>query len=199
MLKNFLKVAVRNLLRQKTYSLLNVLGLSLGIACILLLGLHVKEELSYDKNFPKHDRIYRVENGDWSKSSPPIAAAMIKYFPEIADYARLSADGDNVVHTLDGKQFRLKGYFADSSAVNVFDLKTVAGNPFSALSVPGSIVLTRSAATRFFGSADPIGKELVYNDNSSFFAKGVVEDLPTNTHLQFDYLLPMSVFYKYVA
>jgi putative ABC transport system permease protein len=192
MLKNFLKVAARNLLRQKTYSILNVLGLSLGITCILLLCLHIREELSYDKDFPKHDRIYRVCTTAWSKSSPPLAAEMIKAFPEIKTFARFADDGDNVLHTTDGKTARLKGYYADSSAIDMFDLRTVAGTPVDGLSTDGSIVLTRSAAIRLFGKTNPIGQKLVYDDNTSFFVKAVIEDLPGNTHLHFDYLRPMT-------
>ena len=192
MLKNFLKVAVRNILRHKTYSLLNVLGLSLGIACILMLSLHIREELSYDKNFPRHDRIYRVGTTTWSKSSPPLAGEMMKAFPEIKSIARFADDGENIFHTLDGKSTRLKGYLADSSAVRVFDLQTVAGAPFDALSIAGSIVLTRSTATQLFGKANPIGQKLIYNDNAEFFVKAVIEDLPENTHLHFDYLTSMA-------
>lgn len=192
MLKNFLKVAARNLLRQKTYSILNVLGLSLGITCILLLCLHIREELSYDKDFPKHDRIYRVCTTVWSKSSPPLAAEMTKAFPEIKTFARFADDGDNVLHTTDGKTARLKGYYADSSAIDMFDLHTVAGTPVDGLSTDGSIVLTRSVATRLFGKTNPIGQKLVYDDNTSFFVKAVIEDLPGNTHLHFDYLRPMT-------
>jgi putative ABC transport system permease protein len=131
MLKNFLKVARRNLFRQKTYSILNVLGLSLGITCILLLCQHIREELSYDTNFPKHDRIYRVGTTDWSKSSPPLAGEMMKAFPEIKTFARFADDGDNVLHTLDGKSARLKGYF----------LKTF--NPFA----PGSLISGNAIVT----------------------------------------------------
>ncbi|GGB17108.1 ABC transporter permease [Puia dinghuensis] len=196
MLKNFLTVAIRNFFRQKTYSFLNVLGLSLGIACILLLGLHVKEELSYDKNFPKHDRIYRVVSTEWSKSSPPLAGEMMKYFPQISTTARFSGAGQNVWHTTDGKKGVMQGYFADSSVMQVFDLQTVLGDPFSALSIPGSIVLTRSAAFRFFGKADPIGQKLVFDDKNDLFVKAVIEDLPANTHLHFDYLIPMHSFYN---
>ena len=196
MLKNFLKVAGRNLFRQKTYSILNVLGLSLGIACILLLCLHIREELSYDKNFPKHDRIYRVCTTDWSKSSPPLAGEMIKAFPEVKTFTQFANDGENVLHTVDGKSARLKGYYTDTSSIDVFDLQTVAGTPVDALSTDGSIVLTRSTATRLFGKANPIGQKLVYDDNTSFFVKAVIEDLPDNTHLHFDYLLPMKLWAK---
>src|ERR1700744_1147873 len=180
MLKNFLKVAGRNIFRQKTYSLLNVLGLSLGIACILMLSLHVKEELSYDKNFPKHDRIYRVGSTEWSKSSPPLAGEMIKYFPEINSFARFAGGSTNVFHTVEGKKEKLTGYFADSSVLKVFDLKALLGNPFDALSAPGSIVITRSTALRLFGKTNPIGQKLIQDDKYDVYVKGVIEDLPAN-------------------
>jgi putative ABC transport system permease protein len=194
MLKTFFTSAFRNLIRHKTYSLLNILGLSLGIACILLLGLHVKEELSYDKNFPKHDRIYRVVSTEWSKSSPPLAVELMKYFPEISTIARFSDDGESIFHTVDGKKGIMKGYLADSSVTNVFDLQPILGDPFNALRIPGSIIITRSAALRFFGKSNPIGQKLVYNDKNDFFVKAVIEDLPANTHLRFDYLIPMTSF-----
>lgn len=199
MLKNFFKVAGRNLLRHKTYSLLNVLGLSLGIACILMLGLHVKQELSYDKNFPKHDRIYRVVSTAWSKSSPPLAGEMTKGFPGINSIARFSDDGENTAHTTDGKNALLKGYFADSSAPRIFDFQTVAGDPFTALSTFRSMVLTRSAAERLFGKTNPIGQKIVFNDNFDLFVGGVIEDLPANTHLHFDYLTSMTTFDRLVG
>ncbi|MBS1664418.1 MAG: ABC transporter permease [Bacteroidetes bacterium] len=198
MLKNFFKIALRNLFRQKTFSLLNLMGLSLGIACVLLLALHVKEELSYDKNFSKHDRIYRMEWDDWSKSSPPLAAAMQAYFPEIAATARFSQAGNSVFYTNDGKKNSGLGYFADSSAPKIFDFKTVAGDPVAALSEPGAIVLTRSMARRFFGDKDPVGQPLTADDQYKVFVKAVIEDLPANTHLHFDYLMSMTTFSKYI-
>ena len=196
MLKNFIKVAFRNLFRQKTYSSLNLLGLSLGIACTLLLTLHIREELSYDKNFPQHDRTYRVVTTEWSKSSPPLAGEMMKYFPEISSIARFANHGTNVFHNLDGKKGEDNGYFADSSVVKVFDLKPILGDPFQALREPTAIVLTRSMAYRFFGNNDPIGQKLISNDRDEFWVRAVIEDLPANTHLKFDYLVSMPLLYK---
>jgi putative ABC transport system permease protein len=196
MLKNFFKVAIRNLVRQKAYSLLNLLGLSLGIACTLLLTLHIKEELSYDKNFPRHDRIYRVVSTEWSKSSPPLAGEMMKFFPEIGSIARFAGNGMNVFHTTDAKTGEATGYFADSSAMEVFDLQTVLGDPFHALSEPSAIVITRSMANRFFGDKDPIGQKLVANDKEDCWVRAVIEDLPSNTHLKFDFLRPMPLLYR---
>src|SRR5450432_1756756 len=104
MLRNYFKIAFRNLFRQKAYSLLNLMGLALGISCGLLLALHIKEELSYDKNFSNHDLIYRMVTTEWSKSSPPLAGEMLKYFPEIKSIGRFSDAGTTVVNTVDGKR-----------------------------------------------------------------------------------------------
>jgi putative ABC transport system permease protein len=199
MLKNFFKLAGRNLRRHGTYSLLNILGLSLGIACIVMLGLHVKEELSYDQAFPKHDRIYRVCTTDWAKSSPALAREISGYFPQITSYVRFAEMGSNVLSTTQGKKTILSGFFADSSAIDIFSLRTVAGNPVDALSAFGSVVLTRSAATRLFGNADPLGQKLTYNDHDNFFVRGVIEDGPANSHLHFDYLASMTTFQKYLG
>src|SRR5258705_4134217 len=111
MLKNFFKIAFRNLFRQKAYSLFNLVGLSLGIACGLLLTLHIKQELSYEKSFSKHDRIYRMVSTEWSKSEPPLAGELMKYFPEIKSTARFAARGTQVVNTMFNTQSESKGFY----------------------------------------------------------------------------------------
>ncbi|HYK46847.1 MAG TPA: ABC transporter permease, partial [Parafilimonas sp.] len=197
-MKNFFKVAIRNIFRQKLYSLFNLVGLALGISCGLLLSLHIREELSYDKNFPKHDRIYRMVTTEWSKSSPPLAAEMMKAFPEIKSTARFAEAGTNVVSTEQGKQTESTGLFADSSSVEVFDFKTVAGNPVAALSEPSAVVLTKSLSEKLFGNNNPLNQKLTFGDNQELWVRAVIEDLPGNTHLKFDYLVSMPTFYKYV-
>jgi len=198
MLKNFFKVAVRNLFKQRSYSLLNLFGLSLGIACGLLLTLHIKEELSYEKSFPKHDRIFRVANTEWSKSSPPLAGEMIKYFPEIKSIGRFAEAGTNVINSDPDHKFECTGYFADSTVDYIFDLKPVAGNPFHALTEPFALVITRSMAKKFFGEANPLGQKLKINNQDEVWVRAVIEDPSPNSHLQFDYLYSMTSFYKFV-
>jgi len=199
MLKNFFRVAFRSLLRQKAYSVLNLLGLSLGITCTLLLAFHIREELSYDRNFPKHDRIYRVVSTSWSKSAPPLAGEMPKYFPEIESMTHLAQTGNQVFRTADGKTGEAHGFFADSMVTKVFDLRAVAGDLPAALVDPDAIIMTRSTARRFFGEKNPIGQKVRGNDQYDAWVKAVVEDLPENTHLQFDYLGSMTSFYKNVS
>lgn len=197
MLKNFFKLAIRNLFRQKGYSLFNLIGLSLGIACGLLLTLHIKEELSYEKDFSKHDRIYRMVTTEWSKSSPPLAGEMMKYFPEIKSIARFSQRGTDAVNTSFNTQGKSTGFFADSSAIDMFDLKTISGNPVKALSEPSTVVITRSMAQKLFGKREAIGQKLVFGDKEEMWIGAVISDLPSNTHLKFDYLASMPTFYKY--
>ena len=199
MVKNFFKVAFRNLFRQRGYSLLNLLGLSLGIACGLLLTLHIKEELSYDKNFPKHDLIYRFVSTEWSKSSPSVGGEMLKYFPEIKSIARFADAGRDIVNSDPEHKAECSGYFADSTAIQVFDLKAVVGDPVHALGEPYSMVITRSMSEKFFGKKDPIGQQLTFNNKDKVWVKAVIEDLPSNSHLKFDYLFSMTTFYKLVS
>jgi putative ABC transport system permease protein len=196
MFRNYFKTAWRNLFRQKTYSLFNLFGLAIGLSCGLLLTLHIKEELSYEKSFSKHDRIYRIVNTEWSKSSPPLAGEMMKYFPEIKSITRFSDRGRSVVSAGPTIQGESKGYFADSSVVDVFDLKAVAGKPVDALSEPNAIVITRSMAHQYFGNKDPLNQKLVFNDKEELWVKAVIEDFPANSHIQFDYLASMPTFYK---
>src|SRR6476661_7795588 len=103
-MRNLIRLAVRNIFRQKLYSLFNLIGLALGISCGLLLSLHIRDELSYEKDFPKHDRIFRMVTTEWSKSSPPLAGEMMKSFPEIKSAARFSEAGLNVINTEQQKQ-----------------------------------------------------------------------------------------------
>jgi len=196
MLKNFFRVAFRSLLRQKAYSVLNLLGLSLGITCTLLLAMHIREELSYDRNFPKHDRIYRVVSTSWSKSAPSLAGEMPKNFPQIEAITHLAQAGNQVFRTADGKVGEARGFYADSSVVKVFDLRALAGDLPAALADPDAIVMTKSMARRFFGARDPIGQKVRRNDQYDAWVKAVVEDMPANTHLQFEYLSSMVLFYR---
>jgi putative ABC transport system permease protein len=198
MIRNYFKTAWRNLFRQRTYSLFNLLGLSLGISCALLLTLHIKEELSYEKGFSKHERIYRFATTEWSKSSPSLAGELLKYFPEIKSITRFADAGTSVVNYGPEKKAESKGLFADSTAIDMFDLKAIAGNPTRALGEPNSIVITRSMSKIFFGEKDPIGQKLSFNDKEEAWVRAVIEDLPANTHLRFDYLISMPTFYEYV-
>jgi len=198
MVKNFFKTAIRNLSRQRAYSFFNLFGLALGIACGLLLTLHIKEELSYENNFSKHDRIYRIVSTEWSKSSPPLAGEMMKYFPEIKSITRFAERGTDVVNTSFNTQGQARGFFADSTVIDMFDIKTLSGDPVKALSEPSSVIISRSMAQKLFGNKDPLSQKITFGDNEEMWIRAVFEDIPANSHLKFDYLASMPTFYKYV-
>ncbi len=210
MFNNYIKIALRNIQKQKLNSTLNIIGLAVAIVCSLLILFHVKDELSYEKCFPKEDRIYRVtinsKYGDtyrhWAVGPLPLGMMLKEEIPEIETVARFLKIGTVVIsyNSLDGspKQFEEKGgFFADSSAVTIFDLQFIEGDSRTALTDAYTIVLTSSIARKFFGNESPLGKTLILDDSQkSYKITGVIEDTPSNTHLQFDYLISMSSFYK---
>ena len=198
MLKNYLKIAWRNILRYKSNSVFNLLGLSLGIVCTLFLTLYITDELSYDKSFSKHDRIYRMVYTEWSKTAPPLAEALQQYFPEIEATTRFAQAGTSVVSTTRNTQMEIGGFYTDSSTVRMFDLKSIVGNAFEALKEPAAVVLTKSTAQKLFGNKNPLGEKLVFQDEEAMWVRAVINDLPKNTHLQFDFLISMPTFYSMV-
>ena len=209
MFKNYLKIAVRNILKNKLNSLLNITGLSLGIACSLLIIFHIKEELSYDKHFPKADRIYRITSENlsednyrhWALVSPLHGPEIKKYISEIEQIARFSQKQSTVLCYTpeDGRPKRFietTGFSADSTVIDMFDLQFIKGNPYTALDIINSIVLTENVAKNLFGDDDPLGKTIsVENDTTIIQVTGVIEDRPFNSHLQFDYLNSMPTLY----
>ena len=198
MLRNYFKTGLRNLFRQKAYSLFNLFGLALGISCALLLTLHIKEEMGYEKNFSQYQNIYRVVSNEWSKSSPPMSYEMQEFFPGIKSICRFAEAGKDVVSYEGEKLFEFDGYYTDSSVVDMFDIKQVIGNAKEALSDPSAVVITRSMAERLFGKQDPISKKLNFNGREDYFVRAVIEDLPVNSHLHFDFLHSMRKFYQEV-
>lgn len=196
MIKSYLTIAWRNFIKHRTFSLINMVGFSLAMASCFLIVFHVRNELSYEKNFPKYKNIYRVHPPEWAKSSPPLAGAMLEFFPEARSVARFYQWG-NRVFSYGDFQAELKGGFcADSSAIEMFDLQFVHGSREKSLRVYNTIVLTESAARKFFGNDDPTGKMLQVGANTYYAITGVIRDMPENTHLKFDYLIPFTTFYK---
>lgn len=210
MFKNMLKMAWRSALRQKQFSILNILGLSLGITTCLLIGLYVQDELSYDTFQEKADRIYRVEQpmiwGDWNERmsalGPNVGIALRAEAPEFEQVTRLQATGFYIVNhtTADGtvvsfKEDRL--YIAEDNFFDVFSFNLLQGNPENVLTGPSKMVITQSVAKKYFGKEDPIGKtmEARFGSFSDLFTiSGVVEDLPSNSHIQFDFLTSIDSY-----
>ncbi len=212
MLKNYLKIAVRNFQRYKVHSFINITGLAVAFACSLLIMLHVKEELSYDKGFSKAERIFRIKNSMlegnnwryWAQTSPLLGLQIQSDIPEIEQVARFRYISSRILSYVpvgsEPVQFEESGgFFADQDAISMFDLQFIKGNPQTALTELNTIVLTFSMAERYFGKKDPLGKTIMMNNASRpLKVTGVIKDIPFNTHLQFDYLVSIPTFYALV-
>jgi len=198
MFSNFLKTALRNIFRHKTYVIINILGLAVGFACSLLIFLFVIHELSFDKFNEKYDRIYRLYlvgkmgesefRGAWTAA--PTARTFAEEFPEVEAAIRMTGWDETLVRIDDRKFIESKIALADSGFFNVFSLKLLNGNPDKVLSAPNSVVLTSSQAEKYFGNEDPVGKHLrVGNDTSLYTITGVMEDVPENSNFEFSMLI----------
>jgi putative ABC transport system permease protein len=202
MLVNYLKIALRNILRSKVFSFINIIGLSVGIACFVALFLFIKDELSYDKFNKKAEQIYRVYtkmviNGKESinsKTGAPLGSTLIHDFPEVQTFTRIGYFGSHVFRYND-KVFREWSiYTADSTFFDVFSLNFIAGNPKTALDRPNTIVMTESAAKKYFGNENPVGKSFTEEQNGSFLITGLIKDFPENSHFSCDILMSMSTY-----
>lgn len=211
MIKNYFKTAWRNMMRNKTSSFINVAGLSIGIACVLLIVMFIQNELSYDKFHKDADRIFQVtlngtRNGEefWAGNTPPpVGAALLNNFPEIESYTRIYNPNDIVVRYENNnaieKFFTEKNIIAvDSNFLQVLDFKMLEGDPSTALLKPGSVVVTENMAKKYFGNSpdsyqNAIGKILLLNeDKKPFTVTAVLKNIPSRSSLQFDFLTPMA-------
>jgi putative ABC transport system permease protein len=205
MINNYLKLAVRNLTKRKGYSLLNILGLAIGITCCLLIFQYVSFEKSYDKFPDKSSRIARLRLDSYQQgrlswqsatSYPPFGPTMKKDFPEVEDYCRLI--DANILLSNDEKSIKFneqKGYYADPSFVNMFSLRLIKGNPNTALDAPYKMLLSESMAVKYFGNEDPIGKSLTLRRpdySRTLQVTGIFRELPSNSHLVVNHLVSYS-------
>ena len=205
MFRNYLTVAIRHLSRRKGYAFINVMSLTLGIACALLIMLYIRDELSYDRFHDKADRIYRVvaeeRQGDTTVRTirtaevmTPTVRFMREDFPEVEDMVRLNPPVNAwMVKYGDRGFYERDFYLADSSVFNVFDVPLLAGNPRNALSGNDRVVLSESVARKYFGDEDPMGKILDAEGTFHLEVAGVMADLPSNTHLGFDILASFRI------
>ncbi|MCF0049354.1 ABC transporter permease [Dyadobacter sp. LJ53] len=204
MITNYFKIASRNLWRHRGFSAINILGLATGMSACLLICLYVSFELSYDKFHSKANRIYRVVTdvetiGETSHkgSSWAYGPAMLKDFPEIESFVRLSRVSF-LVRKGDAKFQEEKTLFADSTLFKVFDFKLISGNPQTALRDPLSIVFTQTAARKYFGDSDPVGQSVLL-DAEGLVANvtGIVQDLPGNSQIKANMFLSASTMKRY--
>ena len=210
MLWNYLKIALRTLQRNTSYTVINMVGLALGIACCVLLALFVRHEWTYDRFHEQADRIVRVNriapepSGDrrTTAATPvPLAPTLTASFPEVKTAVRL-ADGTVQVER-EARRFEADALYADSTFFDVFTFAARRGAPRSALARPNAAILTEDAARTYFGKADPVGQSLavrIENETVEVTVAGVIETPPTRSSLQFDVLLPFGLYaYNYTG
>jgi len=199
MFKNFLTIAFRNVVKYKSYSLINVIGFALGISCFLLIVFFIRDELSFDTFHTKADRIYRVaeiytQSGNVqyiANSSGPWGPALAEDYPEVENFVRLMPPVTQYLVSQIEKDLHFyeeRFIFADDTLFDVFDFELLNGDRKSVLSEPNSVILTQSTATRYFGSEDPMGKTIVVDKKFSFVVSGIVKDPPRTSHFKFDFL-----------
>jgi len=192
MVKNYIKIAIRNLVRQKLYSLINITGLSIGIACFLLISLWVFDELSYDHFHKNKDRIYRVntmsnEMGLVTSSSWRLGPALMEVYPEIESFTRLWPWGRSLVIYKDKSFDESSFYLADPAFFTIFSFEFLHGSPESALRDKHSVVLTEQTAKRYFGDENPLGKTIfIRRYDRDFEVTGIIANIPSNSSIKFD-------------
>ena len=205
MIKNYFKIAFRNLLRYKGFSFINIFGLATGMACSLLIFLFVKDEVSYDRFHKDSDKIYRVVkdfvNDDGSRlpdatTPPALSPAMQREVPEVAHATRVfpSWGANFLIKYGDKKIMEEKLYRVDSSFFDVFTFPFTHGTAKDVFKDINSIVITESAAKRYFGNENPIGKTLQIDQMGDMMVKGVLKDVPYNSHFHFDFLISTRKF-----
>jgi putative ABC transport system permease protein len=195
MIRNLLKTALRHVLKHYGYSILNILGLTIGITSALFLIIYVADEVSYDRYHEKADRIYRVSSKitepddqfTWNVAQIPFGPQVVQDYPEVQSFVRF-IDMPRALYKYGDTEFNEENfYYVDSTIFDIFTYRIIKGEVKSALTQPNKIILTERIARRYFGSDDPIGKTLTAGA-SSYEVTGVIQDVPFNSHFRFDAL-----------
>ena len=199
MLRNFIKIAFRNIAKQKLFSFINILGLSIGIAASLFVVLYVIDELSYDQFHTDIESMYRIDlegriSGQeviTSNSCPPLGPTMVNEIPEIEEFLRLESLNNILVKNETETFIEEKGLFwADSNFFSFFDFVLLEGDKNTVLNEPNTVVLTKKAAIKYFGDQEAIGKQLTFfNQGTTYKVTGIAADAPSNSHFHYNMIL----------
>ncbi len=201
MFKNFLKIAIRNIVRHKGYSIINIAGLAVGLALFILVSLYADHESGYDRFHKNGDRIFALMEEFFSDNEgarhtgripASILPALLNEFPEIEDGTRIVSTHKRIFQYKDKKFFEKRAFFVDANFLTLFSFGMIAGNPKTALTEPLSIVLTESMAHKYFAEENPVGQVLTLDNNFSLKVTGVTEDAPSNSGFQYNCLISMS-------
>jgi len=214
MICNYLKIAWRSLSRSKIYSFINIIGLTVGIACCILIVMYVKDELSYDRYHQHYNEVYRVlqafRSPTGQKEVPPpapreyqvwgcapVGPALSADFPEIKKLTQFTSPVTLLMQYGDKRFQEGNMLFADSATFDIFSWKLLYGNRETALKAPNTIVLTKSMAEKYFGNSNPVGQVFKAESDLSLMVSAVMEDVPANSHFTFSALISMSTFRRF--
>ena len=205
MLKNYLKITFRNMKRHKGFSLINISGLAIGMACTILILLWVQYELSFDRFHENADQLYQAvykfeDQEVYGRYLPgPLAALLKEEYPDIIDSTTYKPWEKKI--SFGTKSFFGTGSYVDPSFFEMFTFPFAKGDPKTAFSEPHSVVITEDLADKFFGSEDPLGKTLTYyvfSKGTDLKITGVIENIPQNSHMRFDFLIPYEIGYDWM-
>lgn len=203
MFRNYFQIVLRNLLKNKTFTFVNVFGLAVGITCCLIIAFYILGETNYDSFLKNRERIYRVgldittDKGHSRAgiSYIPLAEALQTEYPEIEKTARIFQKWKVLIKAGEKMFFETKAAFADSTFFSVLPFEFLNGDPAQVLSSPDNVVISQSTAEKYFGKENPVGKIIRYDNYKDFKVTGVFKDIPVNSHIRFDFVFPYKNLY----
>ena len=203
MFRNYLKIAIRNLVNQKAYSAINIMGLAIGLTACILVGLFVKQEFEYDSYLSTSDNVYRIieevhrPSGEAKYGMTPgnLKTTIEGVFPEVKDVARIYFSYDDLVTNGEMKIYEDNIIYADSTFFSLFPYEAVSGNRDDFLKRKNTMVITESMADKYFRNDNPIGKTLILNNKNELEIVGVIKDVPVNSHFKFDFVATYKTLY----
>ena len=205
MLRNLLLIAIRNIRKDKTYSAINILGLTIGITCSVFLLMYILDELSFDRYHKNANSIYRVVSNikepdnafTWAVAQIPLAEELRDNYPEVKNVVRFFDLGRTLYKNGEKEFYEEKIFLADSTVFDMFSYTFLQGDPNTALDKPNNIVLTKELAIKYFGTADALGKSLQNKTGDTYHISGVIDNVPLNSHFIFDALISRSSIPRY--
>ncbi|KPK83509.1 MAG: hypothetical protein AMS27_12640 [Bacteroides sp. SM23_62_1] len=202
MYRNYLITILRNIARQKLFSFISIFGLATGLTCFLIIFFWIRDELSYDRYHSKAENIYRVYEKQYYSGGEtfvafatpePLAQALRETFPEIVNATRLNLLWEKLLFRYEDRIFNeTRVYASDQATFDMFSFQLLAGRPENALTEPYSMIMTESMSKKYFGEDDPVGKSVVVNNEYIFTVTGVMEDVPHNSHVRWECLVPFE-------
>lgn len=198
MIQNYIKIAWRNLLKSKGYATINIIGLAIGMAAVLLIGIWIQNQSQFDNFYSNKDNLYRLwnkydEEGEINllNITAGTASSTLKAeYPEVEHAARMYWSTDRLL-SFDNKKIKSKGNEVDPNFIEMFDFKLLKGNRNEVLNGPNNIILTERLSKKIFGDADPLNKTITLDNKEPYQVTGVIADLPSNTDFDFTYLIPL--------